>query len=134
MSPGIALLHYISIMLLCVATILIQCNTNEIEGDDCDPTCICNDNEPCVVNCIGEEECFNSNIDAAGATSLHVVCQDFQSCMQTDIYCRNAINCSIDCYQPGSQNCMQMGLDCGYSDCTVNCGTIGTYCQEVHTP
>ena len=69
---------------------------------------ICSPEEDCIIDCSsigGSNTCSNSIIDATGATSLILLCNEERSCEQTNIYTPNSTNSTTTIECTGSIGC-----------------------------
>eukprot|EP01084_Bolivina_argentea_P210954 358924_1 len=105
-------------LIIVVVMVAINADTKQCTIDS---TCECKLNEPCILQCIGDEACkgsgtqlkcksgyqctiicdsngnteacLDTDIDGNGATDITVECTDNDACKTARIHCRNATHC-----------------------------------------
>ena len=94
---------------------------------------VCAAGQDCVVNCLNDQQCIYSTIDASNAKSLTLLCSGQGSCQQTKITCPQTVSgssCNISC--PSYESCYEMSITANQASDQFNlfCGGQSS-CQQV---
>eukprot|EP01084_Bolivina_argentea_P310023 536337_1 len=143
-------------LIIVVVMVAINAETKQCAVDS---TCECTKNETCILQCIGDQACKNSNthlkcksdypctiicdsdgnteacldtrIDGNGATNIKLECTDNFACKSARINCDDATHCDTIC--TGDSACLMTDLDCDKSHCSIDCqaGSSNT-CTDIY--
>eukprot|EP01084_Bolivina_argentea_P148323 259341_1 len=103
----------------CTCTQNNACIINCIGKDQCKDSSVdltCKSNQPCTINCLGEAACGDARLWGNGASSFTVRCEGKDVCKGGNgvIECASGADCTITCIDNGG------GSGCGDTDFDTN--------------